>query len=82
MVLAQAYVLETEGASGQSDDHGYAVVELPAVAYDGQHLTVQTLTVLPKIKARLKVRVWGSGGNSGVGEMRSSCAWEDERATV
>lgn len=51
------YVLETEGASGEdNEDHGYRVVQAAATTYDGRQLEVVTLTVPPKIKARLQVR--------------------------
>ena len=56
------YVLETEGASGQGDDHGYSVVSAAAVTYDGRQLPVLTLTVPPKIKARLQVRLGRASG--------------------
>lgn len=51
-----AYVLETEGGSGGKEDHAYKVVEATAVDYSGRELVVLTLTVSPKIKARLQGR--------------------------
>jgi hypothetical protein len=49
------YVLETEGASGEdNEDHGYRVVQATATCYDGKQLPVVTLTVPPKINARLQ----------------------------
>lgn len=53
--LQWQYVLETEGAAGQSEDHGYLVVTARARTYGGQELEVQTLSVPDKIKARLQV---------------------------
>lgn len=65
------YVLETEGASGEdNEDHGYRVVQAAATTYDGRQLQVVTLTVPPKIKARLQVsRAAGRGTASGVGRV-------------
>lgn len=51
------YVLETEGAAGQDEDSAYQVVEATAVAYDGREIPgALTLTVSPRVKARLQVR--------------------------
>lgn len=52
-----AYVLETEGGSGGKEDHAYQVVEATAEAYDGRALGVVTLSVSPRVKARLQVRL-------------------------
>jgi hypothetical protein len=66
-------VLETEGASGQEEDpdRGYAVVSVEAQAYDGRTVRALTLTVLPKVKARLQAsgregRCCGGGEQDGV----------------
>jgi hypothetical protein len=53
-----AYVLETEGGSGGKEDHAYQVVEARAESYDGRELGVVTLSVSPRVKARLQVGLW------------------------
>lgn len=50
------YVLETEGAAGTDDDNAYRVVEATAATYSGREVTVVTLTVPARVKARLQVR--------------------------
>lgn len=56
--------METEGGSGSGQDsdrdHAYRVVEAEAEAYDGRKLRVVTLTISPRIKARLQVS-WKAG---------------------